>query len=272
MPPLRIGIPDLLEIRPLAWSFLKGQHADRYRLAVYPFDRIPSLLQTGDLEVGFVSAIDLLRTPALRRVRDLGVALLPASRGLVLRARLPLAEIRTVDCSGAGRWAIDLARTALRSAAPEAEWTDERAADFEGRADAELLSGRSAYGVGDASPVAALWHRRTSAPLPLGGWAVAARVDVESCEFALKSSLRYGLSSLEVVASEAAADSGLGRADLEAYYRDGLSFVLDEGHQRGLDRLRRALEPPPRRRRRASSKSVAAAGGALVASPRRSEP
>jgi predicted solute-binding protein len=270
MPLLRVGIPDLLEVRPLAWSFLKGQLADRYSVAVYPFERIPALLATGDVELGFVSAVELVLNPALSRVRDLGVALLPPARALSLRARLPLAEIRTVDCSEASPWAIDLARAAIGAATPNASWRDRLGiSDWSGEADAELLSGPAAHRAADATPVAALWQRRTSSPLPLGGWAVSPRVDPDACEFALKSSLRYGLSSIESIASEAAGETGLGRTVLESHYRLGLSFVLDEAHRQGLERLRRSLENAARRRRPAASAEApgADAGPARVAAP-----
>lgn len=268
MPQHRVGVPDLLEVRPLAWSLLKGQLADRFSIAVYPFERIPALLRAGDLELGFVSAVDLLRSPDLKPVRDLGIALLPGARGLALSPRRPPSELSSIDCAEAAAWAVDLARAALGGMVPAAAWRDRLAgATLAGGADAKLLCGPAALRAVDALPVADIWHERTATPLPFGGWAAPARIDTESCEFALKSSLRYGLSSLETVASEAAAECGVGRGELESYYRNELTFVLDEPHREGLQHLRRALEPARvarRTSRRAASDAAAAAAAAAA--------
>src|SRR6185295_19152032 len=107
-----------------------------------------------------------------------------------------------------------------------------------GEADAALIIGdpalrvdRERYRIID---LAAEWHELTDLP------------------FDFKSSLRYGLSSLDTVVREAAAELNLDSSEVRTYLTDNLSFFLREEEIEGLEEFyRRAhshgliLEPRP---------------------------
>ena len=77
-------------------------------------------------------------------------------------------------------------------------------------------------------------------------------VEIPDLPFYFKSSLRYGLSSLDTLVSESAAELGLDTSEVRAYLTENLSFFLRSEEIEGLEEFyRRAhahgliLEPRP---------------------------
>ena len=77
-------------------------------------------------------------------------------------------------------------------------------------------------------------------------------VEIPDLPFYFKSSLRYGLSSVDTLAREAAAELDLDSSEIRAYLTENLSFFLRRDEIAGLEEFyRRAhanqliLEPRP---------------------------
>jgi chorismate dehydratase len=259
LPKLRVGIVNYLNSKPLAWGFLKGHHADLFAPSYHPPALVARLLGQGNLDIGLIPSIEVQRIPNLRILPDLCVAASHEVRSVILVSRCPLPEIRKVALDQNSRTSVALLRVLLRERyGLDPEYLHERpdAERMLAEADAALLIGdpalkvdRDRYVVTD---LAAEWRELTGLPFVFAVWAVRPEVEIPDLPFYFKSSLRYGLSSVDTLAREAAAELDLDSSEIRAYLTDNLSFFLRRDEIAGLEEFyRRAhanqliLEPRP---------------------------
>jgi chorismate dehydratase len=259
LPKLRVGIVNYLNSKPLAWGFLKGHHADLFAPSYHPPAMVARLLGQGNLDVGLIPSIEVQRIPNLRVLPDMCIAARHEVRSVLLVSRGPVEEIRRVALDQNSRTSATLVRVLLRERyGLDPEYLHERP-DPErmlGEADAALIIGdpalrvdRERYRIID---LAAEWHELTGLPFVFAVWAVRPEVDIPDLPFYFKSSLRYGLSSLDTVVREAAAELNLDSSEVRTYLTENLSFFLRDEEIEGLEEFyRRAhnhgliLEPRP---------------------------
>ncbi len=259
MAKLRVGIVNFLNSKPLAWGFLKGHHADLFVPSYHPPALVARLLGQGNLDIGLIPSIEVQRIPGLKVLPDLCVAAHHEVRSVLMVSRCPPREIKRVALDQNSRTSAVLLRILLRERFQiEPEYTHERA-DPErmlAEADAALLIGdpalrvdRERYMVHD---LAAEWHAMTGLPFTFAVWAVRPEVELPDLSFYFKSSLRYGLSSLDNLVRESAAELGLDSSEVRSYLTDSLHFFLRQEEIQGLEEFyRRAhahgliLEPKP---------------------------
>lgn len=259
MPKLRVGIVNFLNSKPLAWGFLKGHHADLFAPSYHPPALVARLLGQGNLDIGLIPSIEVQRIPNLRVLPDMCVAARHEVRSVLLVSRGPVEEIRRVALDQNSRTSATLVRILLRERyGLDPEYLHERP-DPErmlGEADAALIIGdpalhvdRERYHIID---LAAEWHELTGLPFVFAVWAVRPEVEIPDLPFYFKSSLRYGLSSLDTLVRESAAELGLDTSEVRSYLTENLSFFLRREEIEGLEEFyRRAhahgliLEPKP---------------------------
>jgi chorismate dehydratase len=259
LPKLRVGIVNFLNSKPLAWGFLKGHHADLFAPSYHPPALVARLLAQGNLDIGLIPSIEVQRIPNLRVLPDMCVGAKREVRSVVLVSRGPVEEIRRVALDLNSRTSSTLVRILLRERwGLDPEYLHERA-DPErmlAEADAALIIGdpalrldRERYHVID---LAAEWKTLTGLPFVFAVWAVRPEVEIPDLPFYFKSSLRYGLSSLDILVREAAAELGLDTSEVRAYLTENLHFFLRAEEIEGLEEFyRRAyshgmiLEPRP---------------------------
>lgn len=259
MPKLRVGIVNFLNSKPLAWGFLKGHHADLFAPSYHPPAMVARLLAQGNLDIGLIPSIEVQRIPNLRVMPDMCVAAQHEVRSVLLVSRVPVEQIRRVALDTNSRTSATLIRILLRERwGLDPEYLHERP-DPErmlAEADAALLIGdpalrvdRDRYLIID---LAAEWKTLTGLPFVFAVWAVRPEVEIPDLPFYFKSSLRYGLSSLDILVREAAGEMGLDSAEVRSYLTDNLSFFLRQEEIEGLEEFyRRAynhgliLEPRP---------------------------
>jgi chorismate dehydratase len=259
LPKLRVGIVNFLNSKPLAWGFLKGHHADLFAPSYHPPALVARLLAQGNLEIGLIPSIEVQRIPGLKVLPDLCIAALNEVRSVLMISRCPPPEIRRVALDQNSRTSAALLRILLRERFQlDPEYVHERP-DPErmlADADAALLIGdpalrvdRSRYLVHD---LAAEWFSLTGLPFTFAVWAVRPEVDLPDLSFYFKSSLRYGLSSLDNLVRESAAELALDSAEVRSYLTENLRFFLRHDEIAGLEEFyRRAhahgliLEPKP---------------------------
>ena len=259
MPKLRVGIVNYLNSKPLAWGFLKGHHADLFAPSYHPPSVVARLLSQGNLEVGLIPSIEVQRIPGLRILPDLCVAATHEVRSVLLVSRKPLEEAKRVALDLNSRTSAALSRILLKERfGVEPEFVQQRP-DVErmlAEADAALVIGdpalkvpRDRYLVYD---LAAEWRELTGLPFVFAVWAARPEVDFPDLPFYFKSSLRYGLSSVDILTREAAADLGLDSSEVHSYLTENLSFFLRQDEIRGLEEFHRRahecgliLEPRP---------------------------
>jgi chorismate dehydratase len=259
LPKLRVGIVNFLNSKPLAWGFLKGHHADLFAPSYHPPAQVARMLGQGNLDIGLIPSIEVQRIPGLRVLHDLCIASRQEVRSVLLVSRVPVAEIRKVALDHNSRTSAALLRVLLRERYKlDPEYVHERP-DVErmlAECDAALLIGdpalkvdRERYQVLD---LAAEWNELTGLPFVFAVWAVRPEVDLPDLSFYFKSSLRYGLSSLDTLVRESAAELDLDSSEVRSYLTESLSFFLRREEIQGLEEFyRRAhehgliLEPKP---------------------------
>jgi len=258
LPKLRVGIVNFLNSKPLAWGFLKGHHADLFAPTYHPPAMVARLLGQGALDIGLIPSVEVQRIPGLKILPDLCVASTHEVKSVILVSRGPLEQVRRVALDQNSRTSVALLRILLQERGIHPEYLHERP-DPErmlSEADAALLIGdpalkveRDKYNVID---LAAEWHALTGLPFVFAVWAVRAGVDLPDLPFYFKSSLRYGLSSVDTLSREAAAELGLDSADVRSYLTENLHYFLRQEELAGLEEFyRRAhahgliLEPRP---------------------------
>lgn len=259
MAKLRVGIVNFLNSKPLAWGFLKGHHSDLFVPSYHPPALVARLLGQRNLDIGLIPSIEVQRIPSLRVLPDLCVAAEHEVRSVILISRTAPDKIRKVALDQNSRTSAALCRVLLAERyGVEAEYVHERP-DPErmlADADAALVIGdpalkvdRERYLVLD---LAAEWRALTGLPFTFAVWAVNPGVDLPELPFYFKSSLRYGLSSLDILVREAAAELDLDSEDVRSYLTENLNFFLRQEEIDGLEEFyRRAhnhgliLEPRP---------------------------
>lgn len=258
MPKLRVGIVNFLNSKPLAWGFLKGHHADLFAPTYHPPAMVARLLGQGALDIGLIPSVEVQRIPGLKILPDLCVASTHEVKSVILVSRGPLEQVRRVALDQNSRTSVALLRILLQERGVHPEYLHERP-DPErmlSEADAALLIGdpalkveRDKYQVID---LAAEWNKLTGLPFVFAVWAVRAGVDLPDLAFYFKSSLRYGLSSMDTLSREAAAELGLDSAEVVSYLTENLHYFLRQEELAGLEEFyRRAhahgliLEPRP---------------------------
>lgn len=233
MPKLRVGIVDFLNSRPLAWGFLKGHHGDLFAPSFHTPAVVARLLEQKNLDIGLIPSIELQRIPNLKVLPDLCVSATEEVRSVLLISKVPPEEIRRVALDVSSRTSATLLKILLRERyGLEPEFSDHRP-DLERMlddCDAALLIGdpalqvdRSRYRVMD---LAAQWREMTGHPFVFAVWAVRGDLEFPDLGFYFKSSLRYGLGSIDILAREAAAELGLGLDEVRTYLTENLSFFL----------------------------------------------
>ena len=258
MPKLRVGIVNYLNSKPLAWGFLKGHHADFFTPSYHPPSQVARMLEQGNLDIGLIPSIEVQRIPDLRVLSGLCVASAHEVRSVILISRGPVEAIRKVALDHNSRTSAALLRILLKERyGLSPEYAQERP-DPErmlSEADAALVIGdpalrvdRDRYQVID---LAAEWKALTGLPFVFAVWAVRPEVDFPDLPFYFKSSLRYGLSSMDTLVREAAAELDLDSSEVRSYLTENLSYFLREPEVDALTEFyRRAHEqdliPPPR--------------------------
>jgi chorismate dehydratase len=246
LPKLRVGIVNFLNSKPLAWGFLKGHHADLFAPSYHPPAMVARLLAQGNLDVGLIPSIEVQRIPNLRVLPDMCVGAKREVRSVILVSRGPVAEIRRVALDQNSRTSSTLVRILMRERwGLDPEYLHERP-DPErmlSEADAALIIGdpalrvdRERYQVID---LAAEWNALTGLPFVFAVWAVRPEVEIPDLPFYFKSSLRYGLSSLDTLVRESAAELGLDTSEVRSYLTENLHFFLRAEEIEGLEEFYR---------------------------------
>lgn len=233
MPKLRVGIVDYLNSKPLAWGFLKGHHGDLFEPSFHPPATVARMLAQGNLDIGLIPSVEYQRIPNLRLIPDLCIAATREARSVLLVTTRPVEEVRRVALDHNSRTSVALLRILLHDRyGVEPQWVEQHP-DVERMlrdADAALLIGDPALKVDteryQTLDLAAEWKALSGHPFVFAMWAARNGVELPDLPFYFKSSLRYGLSSMDIMVREAAAEQGLDPGDVRSYLSDNLQYFL----------------------------------------------
>jgi chorismate dehydratase len=244
--PLRIGVVDYLNSKPLAWAFRHGFHRDIFDPGYYPPSVVADRLASGEIDVGLVPSIELQRIAGLRVVPGLCIAATHEVRSVLLVLAKPLERVRRVALDQNSRTSTALVEILLADRygltpefLPAAPQLDEMLAV----ADAALLIGDPALRVDRSThqvlDLAAEWRQLTDLPFVFAVWAVRNGVETEGLEPLLRQSLQLGMEHLDDLVAESSRELDVAPEKLRRYLTEHLSFEMGPTEVRALEEFHR---------------------------------
>jgi chorismate dehydratase len=265
---LRISIVQYLNTAPLVWGFTHGPLAGKYDLSFTVPSQCAEALRADEADIAIIPAIEYQRISGLVLLPDMAIASKKRVRSLLLVAKKPIREVRSIalDSSSrstqaltkilcADRWRIapkfsevapDLdamlhdADAALLIGDPALRLAilveDQTQPDHEG---ANVCSGEAA-GVEGAEEIFIYdmveeWQRHTALPAVLAVWAARAGVANEEVLRDFAASRNFGLAHIPEISEVAAFELKLPAPAMAAYLRENIDYSLDAANQRGLE-------------------------------------
>lgn len=240
---IRIGAVGFLNAQPLAYGL---ERDPRVALRRDVPSQCARLLHAGDIDVGLVPVIELLRgSVTYDVVPGLAIACKGEVNSVALFTRVPIERVRSLALDLSSRSSVGLVRVLCRhhfGIAPEY-------IDAEPNLDAMLDVADAALLIGDPAldaPWQALgatkidlgeaWQAATGLPFVFATWVARPGVLTPAIVELLHDAARAGrLAIPEVAAAYAQGDAEKAR-QLEHYLRDNIQYDLDEDARRGLAR------------------------------------
>lgn len=269
MQKLRISIVQYLNTAPLVWGFTNGPLAGKYDLSFTVPSQCAEALRAGTADIAIIPAIEYQRIPGLVVLSDLAIASQNRVRSLLIIAKKPIEQVRSIALDrssrstqaltrilAAGHWKID----------PEFFETEPDLSAMLEKADAALLIGDPALRLSVAiekkstvSPqgravcqaatlgipgteifhiydVVGEWRKFSSLPAVMAVWAARPEVVTPELLADFSASRDFGLSQIAAICLEAARELKLPQPVLESYLRHNIDFSLGEENRRGLER------------------------------------
>jgi chorismate dehydratase len=265
---LRISIVQYLNTAPLVWGFTNGPLRGKYDLSFTVPSQCAEQLRRGRVDVAIIPAIEYQRIDELVILPDMAIASKKQVRSLLIIAKKPIEQVKTLALDGSSRSTQALARILCAEKwkiAPEFfEAPPDLGAMLE-RTDAALLIGdpalRIAVGIEkDSRPgtegqtlcqaatlgiassellyvydVADEWRSLTGLPAVLAFWAARQEIATPELTADFLASRDFGLSHIPEICFDAARELELPQHTLESYLRNNIDFSLDAENRRGLE-------------------------------------
>ncbi len=266
---LRISIVQYLNTAPLVWGFTNGPLAGKYDLSFTVPSRCAEALRTGAADIAIIPAIEYQRIPNLVVLPDLAIASENRVRSLLIVAKKPIEQVRSIALDRSSRSTQALTRVLAAEhwkIDPEFFETEpDLSAMLEG-ADAALIIGDPALRISIAiekkstvSPqgravcqaatlgitsaeifhvydVVGEWRKFSSLPAVLAVWAARPEALTPEVLADFAASRNFGLSQIAAISLAGAQELKLPQPELESYLRHNIDFTLGEENRRGLER------------------------------------
>jgi chorismate dehydratase len=268
LPKLRISIVQYLNTAPLVWGFTNGPLRGKYDLSF----TVPSLcseaLRSGEADIAIIPAIEYQRISNLAVLPDLAIASKNRVRSLLIIAKKPIAQVRSIALDRGSRSTQALTRILCAEhwkITPAFFEAPPNLNDMLEQADAALLIGdpalrlsiaiergssagasgqtacqASALGISSAATlyvhdVVEEWRNLTGLPAVLAIW--AARIDIANPQLIadFTASRDFGLAHIAEICLDAARELELPQQALESYLRHNIDFTLGAENRSGLE-------------------------------------
>jgi predicted solute-binding protein len=197
---------------PLVWGMMHGPQRGMFDLEFRLPSECADALKTGAAEIGIVPSFELTRQD-LDILPGAGIACHGPVRSILLIAKTPLGEVRTLAADSSSRTSVELARVILDRKYGAHPRVLPHAPDLDAMlsvADAALIIGDPALRIDPAAlpyevrDLGRDWVEMTGLPMVFAVWAARKGVADESVAQAFRDSCRYGLDHMEdIVAAEA---------------------------------------------------------------------
>ncbi len=240
---IRIGAVAYLNARPLVWGLEHGLGAGRVELSQSVPARLAERMAAGELDVALLPVVELARLPQLELVPGLGIVSRGPGRSVLLVARRPLAEIRSVALDPESRTTNALVRLLFAAAWRQAP----RFVPGPRALETALDEHDAAVRIGDkalfeplppgthALDLGAAWTSHTGLPFVYAAWVARPGVVDEELYRLLHASCREGLRALPRIA---AGFSWNGRRDpalAQVYLSENIVYRLGAPELQALE-------------------------------------
>ena len=269
MQKLRISIVQYLNTAPLVWGFTNGPLTGKYDLSFTVPSQCAEALRTGAADIAIIPAIEYQRIPGLVVLPDLAIASQNCVRSLLIIAKKPIEQVRSIALDRSSRSTQALTRILAAvhwRIDPEFFEADPDLRTMLQKADAALLIGDPALRIsitiekrGSVSPqgravcqaatfgiasaeifhvydVVGEWRKFTGLPAVMAVWATRPEVATPEVCADFAASRDYGLCQIAIISLEASRELDLPQEALESYLRHNIDCFLGEENRRGLER------------------------------------
>jgi chorismate dehydratase len=247
-----IAASTYLNSAPLVYSFGSGRLKNSYSfIGDAAPSRCSAMLETRECEIALIPVIEYQRIPNLRIIPEIAVASKYRVRSVLLAARRPLEEVRTVALDTSSRTSQTLVKILFSRRYGRLPEFIQRTPDASQlcrnmleSSDAALVIGDPAMRLGASAlefglriyDLADEWRAMTGLPFVFAVWAVREDVlelapDIVTDLIAAKVE---GIEFIENIASRYATEIGLPQQDLLSYLRDNVNYDLDAENLAGL--------------------------------------
>lgn len=265
---LRISIVQYLNTAPLVWGFANGPLREKYDLSFTVPSQCAEDLRLGRADVAIIPAIEYQRIPGLAILPDMAIASKNQVRSLLIVAKKPIEQIKTLALDSSSRSTQALTRILCAEKwriAPQFAESLPDLTEMLQQFDAALIIGDPALRISlgiekDSWPgslgqtvcqaatigitsaellyvydVVAEWSALTGLPAVLAVWAARRELATAELTADFLASRDFGLSHLGEICYEAAQDLELPQRALESYLRGNIDFSLDAENRHGLE-------------------------------------
>jgi chorismate dehydratase len=247
-----IAASTYLNSAPLVYSFGYGSLKDKYNfIGDAAPSRCSAMLVARECEIALIPAIEYQRIGGLRIVPGIAVAAKSRVRSVLLAARRPLGEVRTVALDTASRTSQTLVKILFSRRYGRLPDFVQRTPDgallcrnMLEACDAALVIGDPAMRLGASAQALGLqiydladeWRAMTGLPFVFAVWALSEEIRERSREIVsdLIAAKLEGIENIEKIAARSAAEIDLPFSDLLSYLRENVNYDLDEENLAGL--------------------------------------
>jgi len=266
---LRISIVQYLNTAPLVWGFTHGPLAGKYDLSFTVPSQCAEALRSGAADIAIIPAIEYQRIPGLVVLPDLAIASRNQVRSLLIVAKKPIEQVRSIALDRSSRSTQALTRIlAAEHWKIDPEFSEEEP-DLQRmleKTDAALLIGDPALRIsiaiekksviapegraicqaaslGIIGPeifhvydVVGEWRKLTGLPAVMAFWAARPEIVTPEVLADFQASRKFGMTQIAAIALDAARELELPQPALESYLRQNIDFSLGEENRRGLEK------------------------------------
>lgn len=247
---LRVSAVSYLNTSPLVWGLLHGPQQGVFDLRFELPSECADSLKAGACDVGHVPVIELARQPDLTPLPGTSIACDGPVRSILLIARKPWADVKTVAADAGSRTSVILSRIVLARRFGCRPEMLVRRADLDAmlaEADAALVIGDPALRIDPAmrewrgAPVDVLdlgaeWAAMTGLPMVFAVWAAKTHVLAPGLARIFADSLAFGEANLGAIVAEEAPNRDLPRDLVRRYLTEHIRYGLGEREQEGVRR------------------------------------
>jgi chorismate dehydratase len=240
---LRVRAVSYLNTVPLVWGMLHGCEREQVDLSFSIPSDCARDVQEGGAEVGLVPVAEVARQ-GLEIAPGVGIACYGAVRSILLCARVPWPQVKTLAADASSRTSVELARVILRErygVEPSIRSEPPHLDEMLSHADCALIIGDPALQVDPLRTgyqyldLGAEWLALTGLPFVFAAWAGKPGVDLDCISRITTASYGFGRDRIDNIVEAEHERRGVSRELARRYLTQNIHFEIGPEERRGLE-------------------------------------